>query len=103
MIFWSIRIIIISVIFIYLIHSLFLFFKDTLTTPKIKDLVNIPNKYQYIQKIIEQPQYQEKSDNLLPQGITEISNLPTYKEESTNNLTQTNTMKNELMDFLKKQ
>jgi len=35
---------ILSVIFIYIAHSLFLYFRDTITVPKIKDLVNAPSK-----------------------------------------------------------
>ena len=35
---------ILSVIFIYIAHSLFLYFRDTMTVPKIKDLVNAPSK-----------------------------------------------------------
>lgn len=35
---------IISLIIILVLHNLFLFFKDNLTTPKIKDLVTKPNE-----------------------------------------------------------
>ena len=46
---WIIQISIISIIFIFLVHHLLCFFKTTLTVPKIKDLVNSPNKkYQQI-------------------------------------------------------
>ena len=46
---WIIQITLISIIFIFLVHHLILFFKSTLTVPKIKDLVNSPNqKYQHI-------------------------------------------------------
>lgn len=41
---WIIQITIISILFIFLIHHLFEFFKSTLTVPKIKDLVNTPTK-----------------------------------------------------------
>jgi len=45
--------IIISIILIVLIHHLYLFFKQNLTTPKIKDLVNKPvNNYNNIYKTI---------------------------------------------------
>jgi len=44
---------IISLILIILIHHLYLFFKQNLTTPKIKDLVNKPlNNYNNIYKTI---------------------------------------------------
>jgi hypothetical protein len=41
---WTIQITIISLIFILLLHHLFQFFKNTLTVPKVKDLVNSPHK-----------------------------------------------------------
>lgn len=41
---WTLQITIISIIFIFLVHHLINFFKSTLTVPKIKDLVNSPNK-----------------------------------------------------------
>ena len=44
MLFWSIKIVVLSLILIFVIHNLFTFFKTTLTTPKIKDLVNKPEQ-----------------------------------------------------------
>ena len=44
MIFWSIKVTILSLILIFVFHNLYGFFKNTLTTPKIKDLVNKPQK-----------------------------------------------------------
>ena len=44
MLFWTIKITVISIIFIFLVHYLINFFKSVLTVPKIKDLVNSPNK-----------------------------------------------------------
>ena len=49
MLFWIIKISLLSIIFILLVHHLLIFLKSTLTVPKIKDLVNSPNqKYQNI-------------------------------------------------------
>ena len=36
--------IIISLILIIIIHNLFIYFKDNLTAPKVKDFINKPNK-----------------------------------------------------------
>ena len=84
---WIIQTSIISIIFILLVHHLLMFFKTTLTVPKIKDLVNSPNqKYQHIYDTIS---------NKLP-TYTEIDLLPLTTEEHPN-------MKNELKTFLKKQ
>ena len=41
---WIIQISLISIIFIFLVHHILMFFKKKLTVPKIKDLVNSPNK-----------------------------------------------------------
>jgi len=82
---WVIKITIISIILIFLIHHLINFFKSTLTVPKIKDLVNTPQKYETMYNVIKQ---NSKTD------YTTIDLLP--KEESP-------TMKNELKNFLKKQ
>jgi len=62
MILWSIKITLLSVILIFIIHNLFGFFKDTLTTPKIKDLVNKPQKrYDEIINTIEKNKSNKKT------------------------------------------
>ena len=82
---WVIQISIISIIFIFLVHHLLMFFKSTLTVPKIKDLVSSTNqKYQHI--------YDTLSHN--PISYTEIDLLPNDNESA---------MKDELKTFLKKQ
>ena len=86
---WIIQISIISIIFIFLVHHLIMFFKTTLTIPKIKDLVNSPiQKYQNIYDTISHKSTSYTDIDLLPTG--DIVN------ESSN-------MKNELKSFLKKQ
>ena len=88
---WVIQISIISIIFIFLVHHLLMFFKSTLTVPKIKDLVNSPTqKYQNIYDTIS-----HKSTS-----YTAIDLLPT--ETNINTSDDTN-MKDELKSFLKKQ
>jgi hypothetical protein len=53
MLFWIIQVSLMSFILIYLIHHLINFFKSTLTTPKIKDLLNSSTiKYKNIYEII---------------------------------------------------
>ncbi len=75
-----------SLIFILLVHHLLIFFKTTLTVPKIKDLVNSPNqKYQNIYDIIS---------NKSTESYTDIELLPMSSNDS---------MKDELKSFLKKQ
>ena len=82
-----IQISIISIIFIFLVHHLLMFFKSMLTVPKIKDLVSSTNqKYQNI--------YDTISHN--PITYTDIDLLPNDDNNSSN-------MKDELKTFLKKQ
>ena len=53
MLFWTLQIAIISIILIFLVHHLIIFFKNTLTIPKVKDLVNAPaQKYENIYNTI---------------------------------------------------
>ena len=53
MLIWIIQCIILSVIFILILHNLICYFKDTLTIPKIKDLISSPSlKYENIYNII---------------------------------------------------
>ena len=73
-----------------------MFFKSTLTVPKIKDLVNSPNqKYQNIYDTISNNTNSSNSSA----GYTDIDLLPS----DTTELTKMNSMKNELKSFLKKQ
>ena len=70
-----------------------MFFKTTLTVPKIKDLVNSPNqKYQNIYDTIS-------NNSNSSSGYTDIDLLPS----DTTEFTKMNSMKNELKSFLKKQ
>jgi hypothetical protein len=102
---WIIQISLISIIFIFLVHHILMFFKSTLTVPKIKDLVNSPNqKYQHIYDTISHNYSSEGYTNieLLPNNNFDYNELTTMKNTETNANT-TNSMKNELKSFLKKQ
>lgn len=92
---WIIQMSIISLILIVLVHYLFTFFKTNLTIPKVKDLVNKPQK-QYealfdtmkdttIHHRISEPEYTNINDNVK----SDVS-----KSESIS-------MKNELKNYLK--
>lgn len=92
MIYWIIQISIISIIFIFLVHNLLLFFKSTLTVPKIKDFINSPTqKYQNIYDTILDDNNQQSSD------YTDIDILPNNNFVSS----ETESMKDELKTFLK--
>ena len=44
MLFWSLKVILFSLVFIFIIHHLLQFFKSNLTIPKTKDYVSVPTK-----------------------------------------------------------
>jgi len=96
MLFWTLQITIISIILIFLVHHLILFFKSTLTVPKIKDLVNAPaQKYENIYNTISSKDYTE---SLLPNGIK-----TDFPNPNPNQVHDIKSMKDELKDFLKTQ
>ena len=90
MIFWTLQITIISIIFIFLIHHLIHFFKSTLTIPKIKDLVNAPmDKYEKMYRTIHSGESSSLGNYVsIPIPIS---------------IPDADVMKNELKSFLKKQ
>jgi len=100
MLLWIIQITFFSIILIFLVHHLINFLKNTLTVPKIKDLVNSPiQKYENIYSIIKNNSNANLSPSIIPNSLqsssdyTLIDLLP--KEEENIN------MKNELKKFLK--
>ena len=100
--------IIISLILIIIIHNLFIYFKDNLTAPKVKDFINKPNKnYEEIFSIIDNKQNNNNSsittsnidtlpniENILPSNNL-INNNNVIKDEKKND-----DMKLELKKFL---
>jgi hypothetical protein len=73
--------ILISVIFIFLAHHLFLYFKENLTVPKVKDLVNEPHQqYKDILKTIQTKESKnmierENNDKMADELKQHLSNL----------------------------
>ena len=81
--------IIISLILIIIIHNLFIYFKDNLTAPKVKDFINKPNKnYEEIFSIIDN---KENNINSIPITTSNIDSLPNIdKILPSNNLINNN-------------
>jgi len=101
---WIIQMTIISLILIFLVHHLIIYFTETLTVPKMKYLENDANKkYESIYQIISDKNNIEKeskveNNNLLNEtNTTDIFSLPVLNNDSDND------MKNELKNFLKNQ
>jgi type II secretory pathway component PulC len=98
---WIIQMSVISLILIVLVHYLFTFFKTNLTIPKVKDLVNKPQK-QYealfdtmkdttIHHRVSEPEYTNTNMNM---NMNDIVKTDSSKSESIS-------MKNELKNYLK--
>ena len=99
MLFWTIQVTIISIILIFLVHHLLVFFKTNLTTPKVKDLVNAPTqKYDAIFNAMNF----NAMNTSTAHSSTHINNisleelLPPIQPDPVD-------MKNELKQFMKKQ
>jgi hypothetical protein len=87
MLFWTLQTTAASIVFIFLLHHLFLFFKTTLTVPKVKDLLRAPaHKYDNI--------YQAIRREGGPSSLTERFTAP-------NGISSKESMKSELKSFLK--
>ena len=97
MILWSIKILILSIILIFVSHNLFGFFKDTLTTPKVKDLVNKPQQqYNDILNTIK------KYNNNTKQSVSKsVNNVNTANNVTQNSKQQTMIDKTQMKDELK--
>jgi hypothetical protein len=88
---WIIKVTIFSLLLIFLIHYLYAFFKTTLTSPKLKDLVNKPQaKYNTIYKSLQ---------NTLDGGSLNLGDGDDGNNNST--LSKTSNMKSELMKYVK--
>jgi len=86
---------IISIIFIFLVHYLVKFFKNTLTTPKIKDFVTLPaQKYKKMFDTIN-PSEQEKGGNALDEYTKSEKDVNSDENKSSEY------MKSELKNFMK--
>ena len=119
MLFWSIKITLLSIILNFIVHYLINFFKSTLTVPKIKDLVNTPTqKYENMFNVMSLSDKQNTNSNNNTNNIssnnTNNTNNNNYNNISNNNQVSyteidllpkpdENSMKNELKNFLKKQ
>jgi hypothetical protein len=96
MVLWILFISLLSFTFIYILHNIFLFFKSTLTTPKIKDYIHSSTKgydeiYKTLQKVDKNTSSMENTT--LIEDLLDIS--PNIKDKEK--------MKYDLKTFLKNQ
>ena len=95
--YWIIKVFILSLIFIFLLHYLYSFFISTLTIPKVKDLVILPQqKYDELFNSLEQNKsFQGNNSN---NGNGNNDNLPPSSSQSSQS---SQSMKDELIRFMK--
>jgi hypothetical protein len=94
---WIFKVAVVSFLFIFLLHYLYSFFKTTLTSPKIKDLVNKPmRRYDSIYDSLQSSQGYGYIEDL------EDVNTNMSKILNSNPLTTQNPVKQNMKDELKK-
>lgn len=92
--YWIIKVSILSLIFIFLLHYLYSFFISTLTIPKVKDLVTLPQqKYDELFHSLEQNKSIQRNNG--------NDNLPPLPSSSSSSLPSSQSMKDELIRFMK--
>ena len=87
--YWIIKVSILSLVFIFLLHYLYSFFVSTLTVPKVKDLVTIP-----------QEKYNEMFHSLQKQPLQPLQRINNNNDDNATAMTQ-QSMKEDLIHFLK--
>ncbi len=94
MIFSIIKTSLFSLLFIALIHHLFIFFKNMLTVPKIKDLVNSPTeRYNEILDTLQKT-------SLINQNQNQNQNQNYLNNNGENKINNQDNMNSELINFL---
>ena len=88
---------VISLVIIMLTHNIYIFFKDTLTVPKVKDFINEPNN---IYKEVEETLKKERENINNNTNNNTINNTNNNTNNKTNNMNE-NEMKDELKHFFK--
>jgi len=110
MVFWMIKIILFSIIFIFLIHNILNFLFETLTISKTKDMVQITNQnYKNIYDILSQNNYDQNNNDQNNKNKTKIKiSTPQFDDITLidslpNDMSNDDTMKNELANYLRQQ
>jgi len=104
MLYWAVKITIISIVLVILVHHLINFFKSTLTVPKIKDLVNKPSqKYENMYNIINNSNNNNNNNNSNDNNNNNKNQENDYTLIDLLPIKEENNMKDELKNFLKTQ
>jgi hypothetical protein len=98
---WIIKVTMISLLLIFLLHYLYSFFKTTLTSPKLKDLVNKPQeKYNTIYNSLRSAG-EGGIQNLGEDDNNSNTNNNSNSNNNSNNNSNPSNMKDELKKYLK--
>lgn len=105
---WILQTIVFSIFFIAIVHYLYLFFMNNLTTPIVKDLVHSPsNKYEQMFQIINNSNSMKNSNTIHSESnSTPINELQYDLSDLIPNMTKNttpNNMKDELKSFIQEQ
>lgn len=107
---WILQTVLFSIFFIAIIHYLYLFFMNNLTTPIVKDLVHSPsNKYEHMFHIINNSNSNMNSNmvqsdsNSTPINDLKYDLSDLIPNDNNNNNIPHNNMKDELKSFLQEQ
>ena len=95
--FWVVQVMIVSFVIIVILHNLYFFFKDTLTVPKMKDMVKRPQQ-RYDALFRELQAHNEdctRHSNSTPHAVTDAPG-----NDANNATGDANAMKNELKRYL---
>jgi cyclopropane fatty-acyl-phospholipid synthase-like methyltransferase len=87
--FWYLfKISILSLLIVIFIHHIIIYFKNSLTTPKIIDCVNKPKKeYENIKEILKNIKEEDiKEEDIKKEEKEDIVNLDTMREELTSHI-----------------
>ena len=100
--FWLFKTIFLSLLVISIVHYLYLFFKENLTQPKIKDLLHQPKfEYDNIKNILNDGLTHQVSHEPIVNDSTKINDLPNNNISTQNSIPQEmSSMKDELSQFL---
>jgi hypothetical protein len=69
--FWVIQVVIVSLVIIFLLHNIYFFFKETLTVPKMKDMVKRPQqKYDALFRELRMRNEESNGGNAVNENLT---------------------------------
>jgi len=98
--FWFVQVVIVSIVIIFLLHNLYIFFKETLTVPKMKDMVKRPQqKYESLFRELEELKRDHINTSNTNGSTVNVSNASANMSNASANMSN-DAMKNELKRYI---